>query len=383
MLRIFLQEILKNPSLCKKNVFQTCAIRCVEEKGTLRRYTPGTIYCILSHVLRHLLERQPKFSHFVKEKRLDAYLSQCPDNPGCSARVVYRNFDSELYKTETLHEWLVETTAKIKNSDREYTYLELQSARQHRSAFYICVEELQKVGAKIDFHTRPKCIQQVGVWKKAPVSGSSLCAITWVGSKKSQINDILPRITVPKGGMFVEATCGSGVLTLAMRDRRPDVKCWLNDASYPVFAFHMTLRDELPYILDRFRTELPDRATYKGYARALEAGTSSLRETGWMLFYVIHYSNMQLGVGFSEDYCCEPSFQERKFLNHSRLLQGVRITNLDFRQVWEDTNCTYFDPPYCGCTPAHYQEFQIRDLYAGLAKSAIGSCLCPVFLYNW
>jgi site-specific DNA-adenine methylase len=122
----------------------------------------------------------------------------------------------------------------------------------------------------------------------------------------------------------------------------------MNDGYKPLWAFHTTVRDNPDYLISQIAKDQPDKERWKEYRNQIRADKAgSTEELAWKFYYKMVYSFGQLGQVYAPKFHCRDSLKIEKFNNASRLLQGVRITNQDFREVVAlAKGKIYLDPPY-------------------------------------
>ncbi|MEH1786916.1 MAG: DNA adenine methylase [Nostoc sp.] len=181
--------------------------------------------------------------------------------------------------------------------------------------------------------------------------------LRYPGGKSKFAQDILDRL--PPGfddeWEFREPFVGGGSIFLAVRQAFPDCKIWINDKNPEVFCFWTTVRDDLPKLVDYIRQIKSGLTDGEELYRTLLKSTSIdpvNRATNFFVLNRITFSGTTESGGYS------PSAFQSRFTDSSinrleklqGLLDGVRITNLDFKvpvvASSESECCLFLDPPY-------------------------------------
>lgn len=178
--------------------------------------------------------------------------------------------------------------------------------------------------------------------------------LRYPGGKSRAIPQILP--LVPEHSEFREPMVGGGSVFLTLRQLYPARLYWINDLNEDVYLFWRTVRDR-PMDLAKLAFDLKDRYTHPGdlFAFLKEnwlGGTDLQRAARYFVLNRIAFSGLvDVGGTFSRD-AYERMFTAgaiRRILRISPLLEGVKITNLDYSELLDAPGSDVFiflDPPY-------------------------------------
>lgn len=209
-----------------------------------------------------------------------------------------------------------------------------------------------------------------------------VCALSYSGSK-ARLTHALARLRVWEFDEYRESFIGGGSMFFHLRRVAPCQRYWLNDIDPLVVNFHRHLRDDADVLIDRLRDIFADHGggTQKLFdlrAHWEEKGDALEKAVAIFLRGLIVRGTEQSGFGFAKTRA-----EKGKALTHSKiirlqgfaeLLQGAKITNLDYRKVLTAPGKRVFifsDPPYEGVGERLYR-FGKFDLPAFAA--AIDAC---------
>ncbi len=159
---------------------------------------------------------------------------------------------------------------------------------------------------------------------------------------------------------FREPFVGGGSVFLAVRQKFPDTQVWINDLNLDLIAFWRTVQTDCVALTTEVRrikeTEHDGRALFERFRLSLSDDLTQFeRAVRFFVLNRITFSGTVDSGGYSGQ-----SFQGR--FTHSSidrvqeiagLIQGVRITNLDYREVLNAVGQNVFvflDPPYFSAT---------------------------------
>ncbi|GIV05530.1 MAG: DNA methyltransferase [Fimbriimonadales bacterium] len=177
------------------------------------------------------------------------------------------------------------------------------------------------------------------------------------GGKSRAIGQILPLI--PDFDEYREPMVGGGSVLLALRQRSPQRRYWMNDLNYELYCFWKVAQecaDRLADTLHRLHSETQDGRTL--FYRLLERygqGDEFERAVRFFVLNRITFSGTVDSGGYSEQAFrgrFTPSAIER-IRQVAPLLQGVRITHGDYEPVLREAGDEVFiflDPPYYSAT---------------------------------
>jgi DNA adenine methylase len=158
---------------------------------------------------------------------------------------------------------------------------------------------------------------------------------------------------------YREPFVGGASMFLWMKQKNPDKRYWINDKYYNLYCFWISLRDHcdaLVELITSFKNRYPDKES----GRELFLQCSDVLQKSDVdpvnlaaCFYIVNKTSFS---GLTENSHYAPMAYERsfgwgvigKFGGISSLLQGVKITNLDYAELLKnsDDSFIYLDPPY-------------------------------------
>ena len=210
--------------------------------------------------------------------------------------------------------------------------------------------------------------------------------------------------------IFREPFVGGGSVFIAVRQAFPNAPVWVNDLNPEVYSFWVTARDKLPELVSTLRhikvTAINGKKLYLEW-RDLTGGTVFDRAVRFFVMNRVTFSGTTDSGGYSSS-----AFQSR--FTHSSLdrlemlesvMRGVRVTNLDYREVVNPTDSSvrkpsdssvrepsdssvrepsdssvfmFLDPPYWSATKSKLYGAN-GDLHVGFDHAAFAATLkaCP------
>jgi site-specific DNA-adenine methylase len=159
---------------------------------------------------------------------------------------------------------------------------------------------------------------------------------------------------------YREPFLGGASMLLWMRQKYPDRHCWVNDKYYNLYCFWVSMRDHSDVLqakISHLKNQYPDKES----GRELFAICNDvLRQSDIYdpvdlatCFYIVNKTSFS---GLTQDSRYAPMAYDQnfgwgviqKFPLVSALLQGVKITHLDYTELLSDSEGTfiYLDPPY-------------------------------------
>lgn len=155
---------------------------------------------------------------------------------------------------------------------------------------------------------------------------------------------------IPKHNTYAEPFAGGASIFFA-KEKVADN--WLNDADEELANTLFHIRDKVEALIE-FLDGLPaSKELHAYYKNEFEPQNSLERAGRWYYLNRTSYSGIMKMEncywGYGPKYSMRPENWPRNLRRTSKKLQGVRITNLDFREVIEaipDDSFVFIDPPY-------------------------------------
>jgi DNA adenine methylase len=171
----------------------------------------------------------------------------------------------------------------------------------------------------------------------------------------SQIINYLPEHFTEYREPFV----GGGSLFIYLKQCRPDLECWINDLNTDLYSFWCCAKEENQKLYEevwKIKQHLDGRKLFERLTKqAVEELSRLERAVRFFVLNRITFSGTIEAGGYSQK-AFESRFTEssiERLLPLERLLEDVRITNLDYREVLTPSPnevFTFFDPPYLSAT---------------------------------
>jgi DNA adenine methylase len=176
---------------------------------------------------------------------------------------------------------------------------------------------------------------------------------------------------------FREPFVGGGSVFVAVRQEFPDATVWINDLNADLVAFWTTARDHLPALVRELRRVKDSATDGRKLYESLRFSAPLLDFERAVRFFVMNritFSGTTDSGGYSG-----AAFQSR--FTHSSLdrlerlepvMRGVKITNLDYREVLNaegERAFVFLDPPYFSATKSKLYGKQ-GDLHTGFDHAA-------------
>ena len=183
--------------------------------------------------------------------------------------------------------------------------------------------------------------------------------LRYPGGKSRAIPKILEQL--PDSFLeFREPFVGGGSVFISIKQKFPEVKVWINDLNFDLYCFWKTAQTETRELASRItkiKNETKNgRALFEEFRNSLNENLSDFERA--MRFFVLNrisFSGTVDSGGYSE-----PAYHSRfthssidRLLSLEPLLQNVRITNLDYRDVIHEPGnnaLIFLDPPYLAAT---------------------------------
>jgi DNA adenine methylase len=183
--------------------------------------------------------------------------------------------------------------------------------------------------------------------------------LRYPGGKSRAIPKILEQL--PESFLeFREPFVGGGSVFVSVRQKFPAVKVWINDLNFDLYCFWkmaQTNTRELTDAITKIKNETKDgRVLFEEFRNSLNNNLSDFdRAVRFFVLNRITFSGTVDSGGYSE-----AAYHSRfthssisRLLALESLLQNVRITNLDYRDVLHEQGnnaLIFLDPPYLAAT---------------------------------
>jgi DNA adenine methylase len=159
---------------------------------------------------------------------------------------------------------------------------------------------------------------------------------------------------------YREPFVGGGSLFIYLKQKYPDLECWINDLNIDLYYFWLCVKEENQNLYDEVwklkRKHLEGRELFKMLTKQNVEELSRLeRAVRFFVLNRISFSGTIEAGGYSQK-AFESRFTDssiERLLPLEKLLEKVRITNLDYRKVLTPSSkevFTFFDPPYLSAT---------------------------------
>ncbi len=159
---------------------------------------------------------------------------------------------------------------------------------------------------------------------------------------------------------FREPFVGGGSLFIYLKQKHPKLEYWINDLNYDLYCFWCCAQEENQNLVEAIwkmkHKQLDGRKLFeKLVTQNVDELTRLERAVRFFVLNRITFSGTVEAGGYSQkafESRFTPSSVER-LVPLERLLEDVRITNLDYREVLTPSHneaFTFFDPPYLSAT---------------------------------
>lgn len=159
---------------------------------------------------------------------------------------------------------------------------------------------------------------------------------------------------------FREPFVGGGSVFLFARQKYPQVQVWINDLNYDLYCFWRSAQSDIEALveaIEKIRTESSNGQTlFDEFRENLHADLSEFdRAVRFFVMNRISFSGTVDSGGYSElaFHSRFTASSVKRLHSLGPLLQGVRITNLDYRSVIHEPGedvFVFLDPPYLAAT---------------------------------
>jgi DNA adenine methylase len=196
--------------------------------------------------------------------------------------------------------------------------------------------------------------------------------LRYPGGKSKAINKIVQYL--PENfSEFREPFVGGGSVFIYIRQINPKVKIWINDLNYDLYCFWKYAQLETNSLVERISTikeSMTDgRRLFDSYREVDENISEFERAVRFFILNRITFSGTVDSGGYSElaykTRFTSTSVSRVKLLGS--LLEGVKITNLDYREVLKQDGegvFIFLDPPYLTATKSRLYG-KNGDLHTG------------------
>ena len=183
--------------------------------------------------------------------------------------------------------------------------------------------------------------------------------LRYPGGKSKAISQIM-RYLPAHFAHYREPFVGGGSLFIHLKQQRPQLDVWINDLNYDLYCFWKYAQTDLARLvaaIARVKNSTTDGRALFMKLTTTRAGARSEFEHAVRFFLLnrITFSGTVDAGGYSQG-AYEKRFTLSSIERLKRLrpvLEGVRITNLDYRAVLEESGADVFiflDPPYLSAT---------------------------------
>lgn len=157
---------------------------------------------------------------------------------------------------------------------------------------------------------------------------------------------------IPNHSMYIEPFVGGGSIFFGKEKAKEN---WLNDLDEELINVYNILQNSLNELIDCLKGEIPSKERHNYYKNIFKPASDLERAKRWYFLNRTSYSgimNMQnCYFGYSDKHSCKPQDWGNKILESSKKLQDVKITSLDFRDLFDsllpnDECFVFIDPPY-------------------------------------
>ena len=185
--------------------------------------------------------------------------------------------------------------------------------------------------------------------------------LRYPGGKSKAVKTILPLI--PVFDEYREPMVGGGSVFFAVKQRYPEKKYWINDKNEELYRFWKVCRDNPRCMVAEIRKwkkeygekEEDGKRLYKYLVHDAENLTIEQKAARYFVLNRITFSGLAETGGYSAGsylYRFTESSINRIYMA-SKILQGVKITNLDYSEVIQGDGegvFIFLDPPYISKT---------------------------------
>jgi DNA adenine methylase len=183
--------------------------------------------------------------------------------------------------------------------------------------------------------------------------------LRYPGGKSKAIDQIIEYI--PKDfSEYREPFIGGGSLFIYLKQLYPNLKYWINDLNYELYCFWLYAKQENQKLAESVREVKRNFSDGKVlFEMLVNQNTEELpdfeRAVRFFVLNRITFSGTVEAGGYSQK-AFESRFTDssiERLLPLEKILENVRVTNLDYKQVLTPSSeevFTFFDPPYLSAT---------------------------------
>jgi len=171
--------------------------------------------------------------------------------------------------------------------------------------------------------------------------------VSWTGSKRREINDIIPYFNLDNIDTIIEPYCGSSAISVHLSEKEQKFKYILNDNDEKLISLYHIIKDynELQYIEDEMNKILKGDIDEKTYYEILAKDTI----LSFILARTIYYAR----IGYYNSDKRQPkkvNFTDKKITKFMRE-EDVQLYNIDAidiikNNIDNEKALIYIDPPY-------------------------------------
>ena len=175
---------------------------------------------------------------------------------------------------------------------------------------------------------------------------------------KSRAIDLISTL-VPDFKEFREPFVGGGSVFIYLKQKYPNRKIWINDLYFQLYTFWDMCQKDLDAVVKQihiWRNEFENGKDLHKFLNENIAKFNSIKiASAFFVYNRITFSGTSESGGFSEQ-AFRGRFTESSIVrlqNMNRILENLRITNLDFEEVVNEKGKDVFiflDPPYFSAT---------------------------------
>lgn len=186
--------------------------------------------------------------------------------------------------------------------------------------------------------------------------------LKWAGGKRI-IADRIIELFPEKINTYYEPMVGAGAIFFELAQKSRFKKAWINDVNKDLITTYLAIQNSVELLINQLqnlqlyhsKARVPTRYYYK--VRDMDTTSLSQVQAAARVIYLNRTCyNGLYRVNRSGKFNVPPGdYKNPRIVNEenlreaNKLLQGVKITNLDFESAYQGAHhgdCLYFDPPY-------------------------------------